>query len=352
MHKEECIRVKFSEGLGIFDQHYGYPEIDEQEIYDGPTGKVIDIQGIQAHAGCNFFVPEGKEFSFDIDECPYLYIEIKAEPGTSTCLFLLVHERKHDWNRRFVVIGKTPKGECRRHLMSNYFTIKDDNNWHEYVYDLRKIREEKDNNVYHQPLCPDAGSIREIQFYAWTGTGKHTFNFNCLEAVQQFKIGRKRKTDNALNLKRRNIFGVKTKCETASKERKNYEEIKDMDQLLGLETEILKKLNEEEGAGAQFIEDPVGTLLKMGFPLSKRLYKDILRQRAKTPMSGLADQRMKTNTRANININVRFVPHSGENFEKPPKTSRYTPKVYRGRSGKRGKSKYSGKKEKKGGGKQ
>jgi hypothetical protein len=64
MPNEDCIVVKFSEGLDIFDKHYGYPEIDEQEIYDGPTGKVIDIQGIQAHAGRNYFVPEGKEFSF------------------------------------------------------------------------------------------------------------------------------------------------------------------------------------------------------------------------------------------------------------------------------------------------
>ena len=183
MHQEECIRVKFSEGLGIFDQHYGSPQIDEQEIYDGPTGKVIDIQGIQAHAGRNFFVPEGKEFSFDIDECPYLHIEIKAEPGTNTCLFLLVHERKHDWNRRFVVIGKTSQDDCQRHLMSNYFTIRDDNKWHEYVYDLRTIREEKDDNIYHQPICQDAGSIREIQFYSWTGPGTHTFHFNKIRPV-------------------------------------------------------------------------------------------------------------------------------------------------------------------------
>jgi hypothetical protein len=183
MHQEERIRVKFSEGLGIFDQHYGSPQIDEQEIYDGPTGKVIDIQGIQAHAGRNFFVPEGKEFSFDIDECPYLHIEIKAEPGTNTCLFLLVHERKHDWNRRFVVIGKTPQDDCQRHLMSNYFTIRDDNKWHEYVYDLRTIREEKDDNIYHQPICQDAGSIREIQFYSWTGPGTHTFHFNKIRPV-------------------------------------------------------------------------------------------------------------------------------------------------------------------------
>jgi len=178
MNQKEGITVKFSEGLGIFDTYYGYPEIDDKELYNGRTGKVIDIQGIQAHAGRNYFVPRGKEFSFDIDQCPYLHIAIKAEPGTSTCLFLLVHEREHDWNRRFVVIGKTPQGECRRHLMSNYFTIKDDNEWHEYVYDLRKIREEENDNIYHQRLCPDAGSIREIQFYAWTGSGTHTFYFN------------------------------------------------------------------------------------------------------------------------------------------------------------------------------
>ena len=41
-------------------------------------------------------------------------------------------------------------------------------------------------------------------------------SFFHLEAVQQFKIGRKRKVDNALNQKRRNIFGAKTNCETAS----------------------------------------------------------------------------------------------------------------------------------------
>ncbi|KAF5437069.1 hypothetical protein C5S35_06020 [Candidatus Methanophagaceae archaeon] len=37
-----------------------------------------------------------------------------------------------------------------------------------------------------------------------------------VEADQQFKIGHKIKADNALNLKRRNIFGGKTNCETAS----------------------------------------------------------------------------------------------------------------------------------------
>ena len=41
-----------------------------------------------------------------------------------------------------------------------------------------------------------------------------------VEAVQQSKIGRKRKVDNALNQKRRNIFGAKTNCETASVKQK------------------------------------------------------------------------------------------------------------------------------------
>lgn len=72
MNQKECINVKFSEGLGIFDDHYGYPMIDEQEKYNGPTGKVVDIQGIQAHAGRDFFVPEGKEVRFDIDNWSFL----------------------------------------------------------------------------------------------------------------------------------------------------------------------------------------------------------------------------------------------------------------------------------------
>ncbi len=45
MSQKECINVKFSEGLGIFDDHYGYPVIDEQKKFNGPTGKVVDIQG-------------------------------------------------------------------------------------------------------------------------------------------------------------------------------------------------------------------------------------------------------------------------------------------------------------------
>ncbi|SNQ59675.1 hypothetical protein [Candidatus Methanoperedens nitratireducens] len=71
--QKECISVKFSERLGIFDDNCGYSVIDEQEKYNGATGRVRDIQGIQAHAGRDFFFPEGKEFSFDIDEYPYPY---------------------------------------------------------------------------------------------------------------------------------------------------------------------------------------------------------------------------------------------------------------------------------------
>ena len=69
MNQKECINIniKSSEGPGIFDDHYGYPEIDEQEKYNGPTGKVVDIQGIQAHAGLDFFFSSGKNLSFDIE---------------------------------------------------------------------------------------------------------------------------------------------------------------------------------------------------------------------------------------------------------------------------------------------
>lgn len=45
MNQKECINVKFSEGPGIFDDHYGYPVVDDQEKHNGPTGKVVDRQG-------------------------------------------------------------------------------------------------------------------------------------------------------------------------------------------------------------------------------------------------------------------------------------------------------------------
>jgi hypothetical protein len=184
MQHEECITIRFSEGLGIFGKHYGYPEIDDKELYEGATGKVADIQGIQAHAGRNFFVPEGKEFSFDIDHCPYLHIAIKAEKDADTCLFLMVHDQKpYDHIRRFAVIGKTPKGDSGCHdAIKCGFVIKDDGAWHEYDCDLRKIRDEYN--------YPNAGSIRSIQFFSRTGTGEHTFHFNDLfsTAKAQMKI--------------------------------------------------------------------------------------------------------------------------------------------------------------------
>jgi hypothetical protein len=40
--------------------------------------------------------------------------------------------------------------------------------------------------------------------------------FAPFEAVQQFKIGRKREANRALNPKRSKIFGVKSNCGTAS----------------------------------------------------------------------------------------------------------------------------------------
>jgi hypothetical protein len=164
MNHKGCIDVKFSEGLGIFDDHYGYPLIDDQEQHNGPTGKVVDIQGPQAHAGRNFFVPEGKEFSFDIDECPYLHISIKAEEGTNTCLFLCVHDKApREHIRRFVVIGRTLEGDAGIYnTIKDCVDIKDDGQWHEYDFDLRKIREKQDGTYPHYP---DAGSISIIQFY-------------------------------------------------------------------------------------------------------------------------------------------------------------------------------------------
>ena len=45
MDQKECFNVKFSEGLGIFDDHHGYRVIDGQKKYNGLTGKVKNIQG-------------------------------------------------------------------------------------------------------------------------------------------------------------------------------------------------------------------------------------------------------------------------------------------------------------------
>jgi len=48
----------------------------------------------------------------------------------------------------------------------------------------------------------------------------NTTLFLFYEAVQQFKIGRRRKANRALNPKRSKIFGVKSNCETASYKKK------------------------------------------------------------------------------------------------------------------------------------
>ena len=177
MDQKECIAEKFSEGLGIFDDHSGYPEIDDKEIYNGPTGKVIDIQGIQAHAGRNFFVPEGKEFSLDIDQCPHLHITIKAEKDIDTRLFLMVHDQKpYDYIRRFVVIGKTPKGDSGCYdVIKGGFTIKDDGEWHEYDCDTKKNKRRRHLSECGQhPYYPVLFADR---------TGEHTFHFNELSST-------------------------------------------------------------------------------------------------------------------------------------------------------------------------
>ena len=187
VNQKKCINVNFSEGLGIFDDHYGYPLIDDQEQHNGPTGKVVDIQGPQAHAGRNYFVPEGKEFSIDIDESPYLYIAIKAEEGANTCLLLSVHDKApYEHVKRSVVIGRTLEGDAGIYnTVKDCFDIKDDGQWHEYDLDLRKIREKQDDEY---PCYPDAGSISTIQFYSLTGTGEHTFHFNDLFSTAEAQM--------------------------------------------------------------------------------------------------------------------------------------------------------------------
>lgn len=187
MQHKECITVRFSEGLCIFDDHYGYPLIDDQEQYNGPTGKVVDIQGPQAHAGRNFFVPEGKEFSIDIDQSPHLHIAIKAEEGTTnTCLFLFVDDKApREHVKRPVVIGRTHEEDAGIYDdIKRCFDVKDDGQWNEYDFDLKKIREKQDDEY---PYYPNAGSISIIQFYSWTGTGEHIFHFNELSCKQESK---------------------------------------------------------------------------------------------------------------------------------------------------------------------
>jgi hypothetical protein len=182
MEKREFVIAKCAEGLSLFDQECkdkegkGYPVIDKQVLYDGKqTCKAIDMCGIQAHAGYYIIGSDGKEFEFDIDKYPLLYLTMKAEKDTDTCLLLMVHEKKpRDFMRRFVALGTTDseKKHCGVRPAEDYFTIKDDNKWHDYTYDLRKLRGD----------YPDAETVRMVQFYS----GKicngipHAFHFSSL----------------------------------------------------------------------------------------------------------------------------------------------------------------------------
>ncbi len=171
---DECIIADCAEDLGKFDQESGgYPVIDKKELYNGkPTCKALDVCGIQANAG--YYRSGGKEFEFDIDKCPVLHLTMKAEKGTDTCLLLRVHDKKpRDFMYRSVVVGKTEGGnDGGVHLAKDYFTIKDDNEWQDYPYDLRKLRED----------YPDAKTVRIVRFYS----GKlckgvqHVFHFSSL----------------------------------------------------------------------------------------------------------------------------------------------------------------------------
>ncbi len=76
MDEKKCIGVKFSDRPSIFNDHYGYPEIDDQKNYNGPTGKAKDIQGPQSHAGSDFLIPNRKAIDFDIDDSQY-FIKIR-----------------------------------------------------------------------------------------------------------------------------------------------------------------------------------------------------------------------------------------------------------------------------------
>ena len=171
-----CIIADCAEGLGKFDQESsGYPEIDNEELYNGkPTCKALDVCGIQAHAGYYLVGSGGNEFEFNIDKCPTLNLTMKAEKDTDTCLLLMVHDKKpSDHISRFIVVGKTPKGNRGFYdLAKDCFTIKDDGQWHDYTYDLRKLKED-----YH-----NAETIRIVQFNSYRdcdGTSRQ-FNFSRL----------------------------------------------------------------------------------------------------------------------------------------------------------------------------
>ena len=180
MEKREFVIAKCTEGLGLFDQECKdkegrrYPVIDTQVLYEGKqTCKAIDMCGIQAHAGYYMIGYGGKEFEFDIDEYPILYLTMKAEKDTDTCLLLVVHDKEpKGYIRGSIAVGKTPSGNCGCTLAKDYFTIKDDNEWHDYTYDLRKLRGD----------YPDAKTARMVQFYSGKLCNgiQHVFHFSSL----------------------------------------------------------------------------------------------------------------------------------------------------------------------------
>jgi hypothetical protein len=148
--------------------------MDNKELYNGkPTCKALDVCGIQAHAGYYLIGSGGNEFEFNIDKCSTLNLTMKAQKDTYTCLLLVVHDKKpSDHISRFIVIGKTPKGNGGFYdLARDCFTIKDDGQWHDYTYDLRKLKED-----YH-----NAETIRIVQFYSYR---------DCNGASRQFNFSR------------------------------------------------------------------------------------------------------------------------------------------------------------------
>ena len=166
-----------AEGLGLFDQESkdkwgtGYPLIDKQVLYQGnQTYKAIDKCGIQAHAGYYIFGSGDPQFEFYIDDYPILYLTMKAEYFTNTCLLLMVHDKEpKDYRCRFVVIGKTLIGSHRNvPVGKDYFTIKDDGEWHDYTYNLNKLRD----------AYPYAQTVRMVQFYSSKKCGGILFAFH------------------------------------------------------------------------------------------------------------------------------------------------------------------------------
>lgn len=168
----KCVIADCATGLGKFDHEIiSYPELDNDERYNGkPTCKILDVRGMQAHAGYYIVGSGGNEFAFNIDDCPPLHLTMKAEKDTDTCLFLRVHDKKpFDHKSRFVIVGKTPKGDSGSYtVMPDAFKINDDGQWQECTYDLKKLRDK----------YPAAETIRMVQFYSCRNGGGATWAFN------------------------------------------------------------------------------------------------------------------------------------------------------------------------------